>query len=97
MIAFRYLAQFLKTKRLEEGLTQAEVADAIGGIHSQFVSNWERGVSSPPGYCIQKLIEVLHLNREELVRAMLQDSKAVIEAKVYPKKAKARQKTSKRG
>jgi hypothetical protein len=55
----------------------------------QFVSNWERGLCAPPSHCFHELIEILKLNREQLVDAMLIDSKLVIESKVYKKKRKS--------
>lgn len=88
MTEFTNLGNFLKHKRIEANLTQRELAHALGDMNSQFVSNWERGLCAPPSHCFQKLIELLKVNREQLVEVMLEDSKMVIEAKVYKKKAK---------
>lgn len=87
MREFSNLGNFLKNKRIERNLTQRELADALTDVHSQFVSNWERGLCAPPSHCFQDLIELLKINREALVNVMLEDSKATIEAKVYKKKA----------
>lgn len=89
MAEFKHLGAYLKQKRVDSGYTQAELASALGDLHSQFVSNWERGLCAPPGHSLPKLIEVLKLSREKLVDVMLADSRIVIEAKVYKKKAKA--------
>ena len=89
MSEFHHLGSFLKRKRIDSGYTQAELASSLGDVHSQFVSNWERGLCAPPSHCFQKLIEVLKLSREKLVEVMLADSRVAIEAKVFKKKAKS--------
>lgn len=94
MAEFHHLGAFLKQKRIDAEYTQAELASELGDIHSQFVSNWERGLCAPPGHSLQKLIDLLKLNREKLVDVMLADSKVVIQSKVYKKKAKAGKKAS---
>jgi transcriptional regulator with XRE-family HTH domain len=92
MAEFHNLGIFLKQKRADAGYTQAELASSLGDVHSQFVSNWERGLCAPPGHCFQKLIDLLKLNREKLVEVMLADSRVEIESKVYKKKAKSSRK-----
>ncbi len=86
MAEFNHLGAFLRQKRIDSGFTQAELAEKLGDVHSQFVSNWERGLCAPPGHSLHKLIDLLKLNREKLVEVMLEDSKSVIESKVYKKK-----------
>lgn len=91
MTEFFELGQYLKEKRLSAGFTQAELAAKLGDVHTQFVSNWERGMCAPPNHCFQKLIAVLDLNRDKLVKVMLADSKKIIADKIY-----AKQKSQKR-
>lgn len=88
MAEFHHLGTFLKQKRIDSGLTQAELASKLGDVHSQFVSNWERGLCAPPGHSLHKLIDLLKISRDKLVDVMLADSKAIIESKVYKKKPK---------
>lgn len=83
MSTYIHLSRFLKLKRLKAGLTQADLAKQLNGIHSQFVSNWERGVCAPPNNSLPKMITVLRINREELVELMVADSRIAIEEKVY--------------
>jgi transcriptional regulator with XRE-family HTH domain len=92
MAEFRHLGTYLRQKRLDSGYTQSELAGSLGDVHSQFVSNWERGLCAPPGHSLHKLIDVLKLNREKLVEVMLDDSRMVIESKVFKKKSKAAKK-----
>ncbi len=86
MAEFRHLGAYLRQKRLDSGYTQSELASSLGDVHSQFVSNWERGLCAPPGHSLHKLIDVLKLNREKLVDVMLDDSRMEIESKVFKKK-----------
>ena len=88
MAEFSNLGVYLKAKRGEKEMTQAQVAEALGDVHVQFVSNWERGLCAPPGHSFQKLIEILKLDRVKLVDVMLADSKMIIESKVFKKKSK---------
>ena len=75
------------------GYTQGELSELLQKVHVQFVSNWERGICAPPNHCFEKLIQLLELNREKLVKVMLEDSKLIIEAKVF-KKTKAVKRSS---
>lgn len=86
---FQDLGQYLKQKRLSSGFTQTELAKSLK-VHVQFVSNWERGLCAPPSHCFHHLIDVLHLNRDQVVNAMVADSKRLIEAKVFKKKKKSK-------
>ncbi len=86
MLGYKKLGLFLKEKRVEAGLTQPALADKLGEVHSQFVSNWERGLCAPPSHAFQRLISVLDLSREELVRVMVADYQSEVEYKVYKKK-----------
>lgn len=85
MLEFCNLGQYLKQKRLSLNLTQAELAGMLGNVHVQFISNWERGLCAPPNHCFEKLIEVLNLSRDKLVKVMVEDSKNIIIAKVFNK------------
>ena len=86
---FQDLGLYLKEKRLSAGFTQTELSQSLK-VHVQFVSNWERGLCAPPSHCFHHLIDVLELNCDLLVSAMVSDSKRAIEAKVFKKKKKAK-------
>ena len=92
MSEFLKLGQYLKQRRQVMDYTQGELAEQLQNVHVQFVSNWERGLCAPPNHCFEKLINILELNRGKLVKVMLEDSKAIIEAKVF-KKVKATKKS----
>lgn len=82
---FQNLGSYLKERRLAVGLTQAEVSEKLK-VHTQFVSNWERGTCAPPSHCFHQAIEILEADKDKLVKLMVLDSKIVIEAKVFKKK-----------
>lgn len=86
---FQNLGIYLREKRLSAGFTQTELSQSLK-VHVQFVSNWERGLCAPPSHCFHHLIEVLDLSREQVVSAMVSDSKRSIEAKVFKKKKKTK-------
>lgn len=66
------LAKFLKDKRESVGLSQKQVADKLGYTTPQFVSNWERGVSSPPLKTLKKIGELYHVSPDELFKVTLE-------------------------
>jgi transcriptional regulator with XRE-family HTH domain len=84
MDKFSNLGQFLKKHRAQKNMTQAELAAELK-MHSQFVSNWERGLCAPPSDKFQALIELLKIDRKKLLDAMLADAKIEIKAKVHKK------------
>lgn len=55
----------LKAARKAAGMTQKELADAVGAKHNS-VSNWEKGLNAPSKDTIEKLCEVLQLVPNEL-------------------------------
>ncbi|WP_413290772.1 helix-turn-helix domain-containing protein [Bdellovibrio sp. HCB337] len=65
------LAKFIKESRIEAGLTQEELATALGYSTPQFISNWERGVSQPPVNTLILLARLLEVNKDELCSLLL--------------------------
>ena len=84
---FQNLGLYLKNRRLTVGLTQAELAQELK-VHTQFVSNWERGTCAPPSHCFHQALDILEADRQKIVKIMVQDSKIAIEAKIFKKKKK---------
>lgn len=81
---YQNLGTYLQTMRIEAKLTQAKLAQLLK-IHVQYVSNWERGVCSPPSHCFHKALDILKADRKKIVAVMLLDSKKEIESKVFIK------------
>jgi transcriptional regulator with XRE-family HTH domain len=87
---FEKLGEYLKSKRLEKGLSQIDLGVILGFVSGQFVSNWERGISAPPGNTLQKMISLLKLDREVLIQAMIEDASVEIRSRIYKKERKSR-------
>jgi transcriptional regulator with XRE-family HTH domain len=63
---------FLKTSREAQGLSQRDVSTALGYNTSQFISNWERGLSLPPIPTLRKLAKVYKIDAEVLFNVILE-------------------------
>lgn len=96
MADFTNLGKFLKQKRQVADISQGVLAEKLGGLHPQFVSNWERGLCAPPSHCIDTLISVLRINREDMVEVMVQDARSGIEMKILKKRASRKVQNSRR-
>lgn len=49
----KLVGEFFRQARQKAGLSQGEIARLLSYKTSQFVSNWERGISLPPLNCLQ--------------------------------------------
>lgn len=67
-------AQYLKDSRIAAGLSQRDVSEKLGYTTSQFISNWERGLSTPPTKAVKKLAELYNLSIEEFLDLLLQET-----------------------
>lgn len=56
------IGAYIRQKRIEQDLTQDEVATYLGYGTPQFISNIERNLARPPVDALQKLISLLKLN-----------------------------------
>ena len=66
------LSKLLRSSREKKGLSQRAVADKLGYESSQFISNWERGVSQPPMNTLLKLIELYEIDKYEVFDVLLE-------------------------
>lgn len=64
------IAKLLKARRLELGLDQKDIAKKLGYTSPQFISNWERGMSTPPAKKIKRLAQILELDPEIIYEEM---------------------------
>ena len=74
------LAQFLKEKRTLSGLSQKDVATRLGYSTSQFISNWECGVSQPPINTLRTLALMYKISAEEMFNVLLEETIVQVEA-----------------
>lgn len=66
------LNEILRDKRLAAGLTQKEVALKFGYSTSQFISNWERGISYPPYKILKQVAEIYQIPMHEYFELLLE-------------------------
>lgn len=69
----------IKEARVEQNMTQMNLADAMG-VSYQAVSNWERGNSMPDISKLPELCDILHIRMEELLG---EESRAIEAAKKF--------------
>ena len=74
------LAQFLKEKRTLSGLSQKDVASKLGYSTSQFISNWERGVSQPPINTLRTLATMYKISAEQMFNVLLEETMVQVQA-----------------
>ena len=79
---YQNLGIHLKNKRNESGYTQNELAKLVK-VHTQYVSNWERGTCAPPTHCFKKVLAVLNIDKKKLVDIMLSDYKRIVRSRVF--------------
>lgn len=63
---------FLKKSREAQGLSQRDVSAHLGYNTSQFISNWERGLSQPPIPVLRKLALFYKVDAETLFNVILE-------------------------
>jgi transcriptional regulator with XRE-family HTH domain len=63
------ISVMIKVRRKELGLSQIGLASMIG-IHSQTVSDIERGKRGLPKHCIEKTAQALGMTQTEIVKAI---------------------------
>ncbi len=68
------LEDYLKEKRAGAKLSQKDVSNKLGYKTSQFISNWERGLSTPPITVIKKLAGIYNVPAKEMFDEVLKDT-----------------------
>jgi len=87
---FDLTAKYFKNKRVELNLTQAELAEELGFSSPQIVSNWERGICSPPLNAAYKMVHKLGLPMNEVAEIMTEQSRIFFLEKLRPAVKKKR-------
>lgn len=85
-LVMRTLNDYLRQKRVDSGLSQLDVARELGYSSPQFVSNWERGLVSPPLETIAVLIDLYKIPANEVVSKILEETRDYLEANLGKKK-----------
>jgi transcriptional regulator with XRE-family HTH domain len=87
---FKKIGSYFREKRLNRGLTQEEVSGFLGYSSKQIISNWERGLCSPPLNQVGALIVLFNLDGKEVLDLFLDVTRAELSASfgVRPNRAK---------
>lgn len=91
-LVMRNLNDYLRQKRVDSGLSQLDVARELGYSSPQFVSNWERGLVSPPLETIAVLVDLYKINSSEVVSKILDETRDYLEANLGKKAKKSKSK-----
>ncbi|MEO5668308.1 MAG: helix-turn-helix transcriptional regulator [Bdellovibrionota bacterium] len=84
---FEFTSKYFRQKRIDAGMTQSELATALGFSSAQIVSNWERGVCAPPMASLRPMIKILKLDPEEVTDVITEENKRVLSELLTPRRA----------
>jgi len=87
---------YFRNKRLKAGLDQEDVARALDYTSTQMVSNWERGLCSPPSKILKKLTQLFKLNKVEVMNFLTQQSQLEYKSLLGIKAKKSKSKKKKK-
>jgi transcriptional regulator with XRE-family HTH domain len=74
------LGEYLQEMRIKSDLTQREVSLELGYSSAQFISNFERGISSPPLKKLKELIRMYKMPIEKVMGLVLEGEREVLVA-----------------
>ena len=74
------LGEYLQEMRMKSNLTQREVSLELGYSSAQFISNFERGISSPPLKKLKELIRMYKMPVEKVMGLVLEGEREVLVA-----------------
>ena len=82
------LNDYLRERRIQSGLSQLDVAKKLGYASPQFVSNWERGLVTPPIETIGVLADLYEIPMGQVVDRILNETRTYLESELKSKKAR---------
>jgi transcriptional regulator with XRE-family HTH domain len=80
---FIALGSLIRQYRVSAGLTQADLAGQLGYRSAQFVSNWERGVSSPPMDVLAQVTDLCKIPKESIVDIIVEETRRDLRRRLY--------------
>lgn len=81
------VALFLKEKRTKKGLKQSDVSQKLNYKSSQFISNWERGISYPTIEALEVIIPLYKIDKNEYVNIYASEISAKVKSEISEKLA----------
>ena len=82
MKTFENIALLLRSRRAEVGVSQESFSHSLGYKNGQFVSNVERGLCSIPYKKIPICADLLKIDPEEIIEAIVADTYATLRQEV---------------
>ena len=76
------MGEFLAEKRIEAGISQIELARAIGYSSPQYVSNWERSICGPPLEKLYDICKLLKLDTNKIMEMIMHDTREYLSAEL---------------
>ncbi len=83
------LSHLIKLNRKKVGLSQKEMSEKLGYTSSQFISNWERGVSSPPMDKLLEICNILEIPQNQIVDSIMFETEQALMSHLKGTKKKA--------
>jgi len=80
------LGNYLKKMRLEAGLSQGDVASAMGYQSNQFISNVERGVCTPSPQIVYNFLKTYNVSNSKAVEDLIKIQTEYLNAEYRGKK-----------
>jgi transcriptional regulator with XRE-family HTH domain len=91
---FKKIGNYFREKRLVHELTQEDVSGFLGYSSKQIISNWERGLCSPPIHQVSALIKLFHLDAKEVLELFLDVTRAELSVSFGVRNHRAKPKKS---
>jgi transcriptional regulator with XRE-family HTH domain len=89
---FVALGAYLQEMRIKAGLTQRTVSLELEYSSAQFISNFERGIASPPFSKLKALIRLYKMPVEKVMNLVLEGERQVLSDALRDPAPRARQK-----
>jgi len=87
---YKEFGAYLKNKRTKAQLSQTEVSEALGYTSPQFVSNFERGLCSPPLPKLKVLMGLYKIPLKEMTERLLDQQRRYLAKELSGAKKKKR-------
>ncbi len=69
------VGRYFRAKRIKSGLSQEEVVKSLGYTSIQIVSNWERGICSPPSRILKSLMKLYKIDKKEYLEFFISETR----------------------
>jgi transcriptional regulator with XRE-family HTH domain len=89
------IGEYIKERRIEKGLTQADLSKSLGYTSAQFISNIERETAQPPLKSLKTLMRILAISESNMYSLVLARSEMILKNTIFGSKSTKRKKSSK--